>query len=154
MPPRSGWWRRSASKGLAELRAEVATADGAAVPTAAKQAIALLGREADHIHTRRRAIDATLMRQHKVNPVSKRRAEQRCAFRRLVVAGFVRLVLASPLELSALLRRRAAGAWSDEHRPDAIMAEAVPLFRPGQPPKSRGYSKRFVAWVRRSRVYA
>ena len=61
-------------KGLAELRAEIATADDAAVPTAAKQAIALLGREADHIETRRRAIDATLMHQHKANPVSRRLA--------------------------------------------------------------------------------
>jgi transposase len=60
-------------KGLAELRAEIATAD-AAVPAAAKQAIALLGREADHITLGRRAIDNKLMQQHKTNPVSRRLA--------------------------------------------------------------------------------
>jgi transposase len=60
--------------GVAELRAEIATAEEVAVPAAAKQAIALLGREADHIETRRRAIDATLMQQHKANPVSRRLA--------------------------------------------------------------------------------
>ena len=39
-------------KGLGELRAEVAAADEAAVPAAAKQAIALLGREAERIEVR------------------------------------------------------------------------------------------------------
>jgi transposase len=61
-------------KGLAELRTEVAAADDAAVPSAAKQAIALLGQEAERIELRRRAIDATLMHQHKANPVSRRLA--------------------------------------------------------------------------------
>ena len=61
-------------KGLAELQAEIATADDAGVPPAAKQAIALLGREADHITLRRRAIDNKLMQQHKTNPVSRRLA--------------------------------------------------------------------------------
>ena len=61
-------------KGLAELRTEIAAADDTSVPPAAKQAIALLGREADHIETRRRTIDAMLMRQHKANPVSRRLA--------------------------------------------------------------------------------
>ncbi len=61
-------------KGLAELRTEIAAADDAAVPAAAKQAIALLGREAERIETRLRAIDTTLMQQHKVNPVSRRLA--------------------------------------------------------------------------------
>ena len=56
-------------KGLRELRA-----DDAAVPMAAKQAIALLGREAERLETRLRAIDATLMQQHKANPVSRRLA--------------------------------------------------------------------------------
>jgi transposase len=61
-------------KGLAELKAEIAAADETAVPAAAKQAIALLGREADHITLRRRAIDNKLMQQHKTNPVSRRLA--------------------------------------------------------------------------------
>jgi transposase len=59
-------------KGLAGLRTEVAAADDAAVPSAAKQAIALLGQEVERIEMRRRAIDTTLMQQHKANPVSRR----------------------------------------------------------------------------------
>ena len=62
------------AKGLAELRTEIAAADDAAVPAAAKQAIALLGREAERIEARLRAIDTTLMQQHKANPVSRRLA--------------------------------------------------------------------------------
>jgi transposase len=62
------------AKGLAALRAEIAAADDTAVPAAAKQAIALLGREAERIELRLRAIDATLMQQHKANPVSRRLA--------------------------------------------------------------------------------
>jgi len=58
-------------KGLRELQAEVAAADDAAVPAAAKQAIALLGREAERLEVRRAAIDAMLMQQHKTNPVSR-----------------------------------------------------------------------------------
>ena len=61
-------------KGLAELQTEIAAADEAAVPAAAKQAIALLGREAERIETRLRAIDTTLMQQHRANPVSRRLA--------------------------------------------------------------------------------
>src|SRR5271169_6613545 len=61
-------------KGLAELRSEIAAADDISVPPAAKQAIALLGREAERIEMRRRAIDATLMQQHRANPVSRRLA--------------------------------------------------------------------------------
>jgi transposase len=61
-------------KGVAELQAEIATADDAAVPAAAKQAIALLGREAGRIEVRLAAIDARLMQQHKANPVSRRLA--------------------------------------------------------------------------------
>jgi transposase len=62
------------AKGVVELRAEIAAADEAAVPAAAKQAIALLGREAERIELRLRAIDARLMQQHKANPVSRRLA--------------------------------------------------------------------------------
>ena len=52
------------AKGVHELRAEIAAADDAAVPAAAKQAIALLGGEAERIEMRLRAIDTTLLRQH------------------------------------------------------------------------------------------
>src|SRR5271169_3466519 len=62
------------AKGVAELQAEITTADDATVPAAAKQAIALLGREAERIELRLRAIDARLMQQHKANPVSRRLA--------------------------------------------------------------------------------
>ncbi len=61
-------------KGLAELRTEIAAADHAMVPAPAKQAIALLAREAERIEARRRAIDTKLMEQHKANPVSRRLA--------------------------------------------------------------------------------
>ena len=61
-------------KGLSQLRAEIATAEDAAVPPAAREAIALLGREADAIEMRRRGIDTRLMQQHKANPVSRRLA--------------------------------------------------------------------------------
>lgn len=61
-------------KGLKALQAEIAVADETAVPPAAKQAIALLGREADHLEMRRRLIDAKLMRQHRANPLSRRLA--------------------------------------------------------------------------------
>src|SRR5204862_156354 len=61
-------------KGLKELQAEIAAADEAAVPAAAKQAIALLGREAERIELRLRAIDARLMQQHKANPLTRRLA--------------------------------------------------------------------------------
>ena len=61
-------------KGLAELQTEIAAADEAAMPASAKQAIALLGREAERIALRLRAIDAKLMQQHKANPVSRRLA--------------------------------------------------------------------------------
>ena len=42
------------------------------MPSAAKQAIALLSREAEHIAMRLRAIDTTRLHQHKANPVSRR----------------------------------------------------------------------------------
>jgi transposase len=61
-------------KGLAELLSEIAAADEAAVPAPAKQAIALLGREVERVEMRLRVIDATLMQQHKTNPVSRRLA--------------------------------------------------------------------------------
>lgn len=61
-------------KGLAALKVEIAAAEDEAVPAAAKKAIALLGREADHITIRLRAIDDQLMQQHKANPISRRLA--------------------------------------------------------------------------------
>jgi transposase len=61
-------------KGLAELRGEIATADDAVVPAAAKQALVLLGQEKDHLEMRLALIDAKLMHQHKANPVSRRLA--------------------------------------------------------------------------------
>lgn len=61
-------------KGLKALRADIAAADETAVPAAAKKAIALLGRQADHREMRRGLIDATLMRQHRANPLSRRLA--------------------------------------------------------------------------------
>src|SRR5437899_3993257 len=61
-------------KGFKELQTEIAAADEAAVPAAAKQAIALLSREAERIEIRLRAIEAELMQQHKANPVSRRLA--------------------------------------------------------------------------------
>ena len=61
-------------KGVAERRTEIAAADDAGVPPAAKEAIALLGREAERVEMRRRAIDTTLMQQQKANPVSRRLA--------------------------------------------------------------------------------
>ncbi len=62
-------------KGLAELKTEVAAAADAAIPAAAKAAIALLGREADHITMRLQAIDNQLLRQHRANSVSRRLAK-------------------------------------------------------------------------------
>lgn len=61
-------------KGLAELRSEIAATDDATVPAPAKQAIALLGREIEHIEARLRAIETKLRQQHKANPVSRRLA--------------------------------------------------------------------------------
>jgi transposase len=62
-------------KGLRELQTEmIVAADEAAVPAVAKQAIALLSREVERIEVRLRAIEATLMQQHKANPLSRRLA--------------------------------------------------------------------------------
>jgi len=61
-------------KGVATLKTEIAAAEDASVPPAAKEAIALLGREAEHISPRLRAIDNQLMQQHKANPLSRRLA--------------------------------------------------------------------------------
>ena len=61
-------------KGFKELQTEIAAADEAAVPAAAKQAIALLSREVERIEARLRTIEAELMQQHKANPVSRRLA--------------------------------------------------------------------------------
>jgi len=63
-------------KGVAALQAEIATADEAAVPGAAKQAIALLGGEADRVEARLAAIEAKLMQQHKADPLSRLLATQ------------------------------------------------------------------------------
>ncbi|MGH8297079.1 MAG: IS110 family transposase [Steroidobacteraceae bacterium] len=65
---------RLGEKGLAQLQSEVATADEAKVPSAARQAIALLGSEADRIEARLAAIDAELLKQHKAHPDSRRLA--------------------------------------------------------------------------------
>ena len=54
-------------KGLAELRAEIAAAGEAVVPAAAREALALLSREADRIEIRLAAIDRKLMHEHKAN---------------------------------------------------------------------------------------
>jgi len=62
------------NKGRLELQSEIAASDEAIVPAAAKQAIALLGREADRIEMRLAAIDAELMQQHKADPLSRRLA--------------------------------------------------------------------------------
>ena len=61
-------------QGFKELQTEIAAADEAAVPAAAKQAIALLSREVERIEARLRTIEAELMQQHKANPVSRRLA--------------------------------------------------------------------------------
>jgi transposase len=63
-------------KGVAALQAEIATADEATVPAAAKQAIALLGSEVDRVEARLAAIEAKLMRQHKADPLSRLLATQ------------------------------------------------------------------------------
>lgn len=55
-------------KGIAKLRAEIAAAEEVKVPTAAKKALALLGREAERIAARLLTIDAKLMAQHRANP--------------------------------------------------------------------------------------
>lgn len=61
-------------KGLAQLQAEIATAPDAMVPVAAKQALALLGREIARIEARLADIDAKVIKQHKANPLSQRLA--------------------------------------------------------------------------------
>lgn len=61
-------------KGRAQLQAELAGADEAAVPPEAKDALALLGQEINRIEARLGAIDAKLMARHKANPVSRRLA--------------------------------------------------------------------------------
>ena len=69
-----GFVAQLGEKGLAELRAELAAADEAAVPAAAKQALTLLGREFDRIELQLAGVDATLMQQHKASPLSRRLA--------------------------------------------------------------------------------
>jgi transposase len=62
------------AKGLAELRGEIVAADDAVMPAAAREALALLGREADRIEIQLVTIDRKLMQEHKANPVSRRLA--------------------------------------------------------------------------------
>ena len=62
-------------KGLAQLQAEAATADEAAVPAEAKEALALLGREVERVEARLAAIDAKLTRRHRADPLSRRLAK-------------------------------------------------------------------------------
>jgi transposase len=92
-------------KGLAEPQAEIATADDAAVSPAAKQTIALLGREAEHITARLRAIDHRLMQQPKANPVSRRLA--------LIpgIGPITALSLALPVEAEQFTSARHFAAW-------------------------------------------
>jgi transposase len=61
-------------KGLAQLQTEIATAADTTVPTDAKQALALLGREVARIEARLAEIDAKVIKQHKANPLSRRLA--------------------------------------------------------------------------------
>jgi transposase len=61
-------------KALLSLQNEIASAADTVVPAEAKQALALLGREVDHIEARLAGVDATLLRQHKANPLSQRLA--------------------------------------------------------------------------------
>jgi transposase len=58
--------------GLARLRAEIAAADAAVLPSEAQEALTLLGAEIDRIEARLAQIDAQLMRRHKADPLSQR----------------------------------------------------------------------------------
>jgi transposase len=69
-----GFVAKLGEKGLAELRGELAAADEAAVPAAAKQALALLGREVDRIELQLAGVDGALMQEHKANALSRRLA--------------------------------------------------------------------------------
>lgn len=59
-------------KGLAALRAEIATAADTVLPTAAAEALHLLGGEIDRIAARLAQIDKLLMRRHRASEVSRR----------------------------------------------------------------------------------
>jgi transposase len=61
-------------KGLTELQSAIATAESAAVPDEAKEALHLVGREIDHLEARLAGIDARLKAQHKANQLSRRLA--------------------------------------------------------------------------------
>ncbi len=61
-------------KGLAALQTEIATTTEEVLPAAAKQALALLGREVERIAARLAEIDRKLMAQHKADPLSRRLA--------------------------------------------------------------------------------
>lgn len=62
------------NKGLTSLRGEVATADEALVPPAAKQALRLLGREIDRIEASLVEIDAKLRQQFAADTLARRLA--------------------------------------------------------------------------------
>ena len=59
-------------KGLAELRAEIATVPDAVLPAAAGEALHLLGGELDRIATRLAQIDKLMMRRHRQSEASRR----------------------------------------------------------------------------------
>ena len=58
-------------KGLARLQSEIATADTAEVPPAARQALKMLGGEIGRIEARLAEIDVQLTARHKANPLSR-----------------------------------------------------------------------------------
>lgn len=59
-------------KGVAELQAAVDQAPEEELPAAAKEALALLGREIAHVEARLVGLDAKLLKQHRANPLSRR----------------------------------------------------------------------------------
>jgi transposase len=60
------------NKGLARLQGEIATADDERVPPAAKQALAMLGKEIDRIEARTAEIDAKLKKQLAAEPLARK----------------------------------------------------------------------------------
>jgi transposase len=62
------------SRGLAELQQVLATAADHVLPSAAKQALALLGRQIDHLEVQLAEVDAELKRQLAADPDAKRLA--------------------------------------------------------------------------------
>jgi len=61
-------------KGLTQLQGEIATADDEVVPPAAKEALALLGKQVDRVQARLAEIDAKLKKQLAADPLSQRLA--------------------------------------------------------------------------------